>query len=69
MVDTLGMGYIAEPESDTVWPFLFCHLRGYAGQDLEVAGVVPRMPVVFRVENGAIVEVIAAKALAHSGGN
>ena len=69
IVETLGMGYIAEPESDSVWPFLFSQLRGYSGQDLDQAGVVAKVPVVFRLEDGAIVEVIAEKALAHSGGN
>lgn len=69
IVETLGMGYIAEPENDRLWPFLFSQLNAYHGQDLETIGLAPRSPVSFLLQDGALVEVVSEKTLAHSGGN
>jgi len=69
IVETLGMGYIAEPENDRIWPFLFSQLDTYRGQDPESIGLAPRSAVSFLLRDGALVEVIAEKALAHSGSN
>ena len=69
IVESLGMGYIAEPENDCIWPFQFTQIQGYGGQNPENFGLVPKFAVDFYLREGELVEVKPQKSFTHSGGN
>ena len=72
IVTVLGMGYIAEPETDQLWPFLFSQLKGYAGQDPDEIGLVAQAQVTFTLRDGALVGVNAensGNSMAQTGAN
>ena len=60
IVESLGMGYIAEPENDRLWPFLFSQIAGYGGQYPEEIGLTEDVPVEFTVNGDALVTVMLA---------
>ena len=72
IVESLGMGYIAEPEKDRLWAFRFSQLEGYGGQYPEEMGLIPDAKVTFMLEDGALSRLrldISSKTLAHSASN
>ena len=54
------MGYIAEPENDRLWPFLFSQIAGYGGQYPEEIGLSDDAPVEFTVNGDTLVTVMLA---------
>lgn len=60
IVESLGMGYIAEPENDRLWPFLFSQIAGYAGEYPEEIGLSDEVPVEFTVNGDILVNVMFA---------
>jgi len=70
IVETLGMGYIADAENDRLWPFLFSQVKGYSGQEIEKLGLVGMAPVSFLLEQGKLIQItfrVSDKTMAYSG--
>ncbi len=58
VVESLGMGYIADRINDQLWPFRFSQIAGYAGQYADEIGLAATAAVTFTLENGALNRVI-----------
>ncbi len=66
------MGYIADPEKDRLWPFLFSQIAGYGGQYPEEIGLSDDVPVEFTVNGDTLVTVmfaISTKSFVQSNAN
>jgi hypothetical protein len=64
------MGYIADPEHDRIWQFLFSQVNGYKGQDPESFGLVVDAPLRFTVGYDALLKAeISGKSIATTNAN